>query len=104
MKYMDAFKFPLFLYLHRRDKQTNLKKHDWRMGSAVGGFNTIVLVLFSIGIFTSMMLDMLNGQNDNIRSTFFSNDFKGGNEELDLNDFNFLPTIEIGGMGSDNTK
>jgi hypothetical protein len=103
IKHLDAFTFPLFLYLHRRDKQTNLKKHDWKMGSAVGGINTIILVLFSIGIFSSMMFEMLDGQNDIIHKTLFRNDFKGGNEVLNLTDFNFLPTIEISGNGK-NTK
>jgi hypothetical protein len=75
IKEIDAFKSPLFLFLHRRDKETNLKKHDWRMGSAIGGLNTVIMIIFSVIAVYSSMIDMLNGSMDIIRKTHFSNSF-----------------------------
>jgi hypothetical protein len=75
IKEIDAFKSPLFLFLHRRDKETNLKKHDWRMGSAIGGLNTVIMIFFSVIAVYSSMIDMLNGSKDIIRKTHFSNSF-----------------------------
>jgi hypothetical protein len=38
-----------------------MKKHDWRMGSMIGGILTILLVLFGIGIFSVMWSDVFSG-------------------------------------------
>jgi hypothetical protein len=56
IKSMDAFKSPLFLFLHRRDKTTNKKINHRIMGSAIGGVMTIFMVIAGLAFLVSNSL------------------------------------------------
>jgi hypothetical protein len=66
-KELDLFKSPAFLFLHRRNKETNEKLYDWRLGSGIGGITTIVMILLSFCLVLAMGIEMYSGQYDIIR-------------------------------------
>jgi hypothetical protein len=64
IKILDAFKSPIFLFLHRRNKTTNLKTNHRIMGSAIGGVMTIIMVMAIAAVFISYCFSMIDGQLD----------------------------------------
>jgi hypothetical protein len=64
IKKLDAFKAPVYLTLHRRNKTSDKKQFNWRMGSGFGGLITIFLVAMIVVIVLVMSLATMNQRND----------------------------------------
>ena len=96
IKQIDIFKSPIWLYLHRRNKKTNEKDLNYKMGSAFGGLLTLMLVIFSVFIITQKTIGMTDSLNDNIRQYKLSNKFQTNDTNfLNMVDFNFLPSVQV---------
>ena len=97
LKDLDAFKAPVNLYFHRRGSK-NKKQHVTEMGSYIGGIMTIIAGMLLTGIISGLVLDMYNGRKDIETRSELTNPMRDGLNQANINDFHFLPTIEIRGM------
>lgn len=89
----------MYLFLHRRNKVTNEKQYNWRLGSGFGGLVTILLVIFSFIVILIMSLQSQSSQNDKIIvNTILIKEEEM--QDINLRNSNFLPVVELGSFES----
>ena len=98
LKQIDFFKHHVQLLASR--KSNNLSNPNGRttvvgIGSNIGGSCTMFsLMLISLILYTQCT-DMLSGTHDNVNTIRYTNKFDDENNQVLINDYNFMPSMAI---------
>lgn len=94
-KKLDFFKLPAEMYLHRRDRKTNIKNHYYWLGTTLGGIVSLFICAALLSYFVILWINMYSTAEDMITSQTRVNPFEDGYDYIKIQNFSFLPNIHI---------
>ena len=100
LKRIDLFKMPVEMMMSRNHNNSKKKTHYYRFGTQLGGISTIVLVCVIVSYFSTLVANMYSTRQDFISKQTLNNDFNEGRDKINLNEFEFLPSIQFSNMDS----
>ena len=98
LKQIDFFKHHVQLLASR--KSNNLSNPNGRttvvgIGSNIGGSCTMFSMMLISLILYTQCTDMLSGTHDNVNTIRYTNKFDNENNQVLINDYNFMPSMAI---------
>ena len=92
LKDIDMFGVPIKLHMHRHDPETDEISNTDVMGSYIGGFTTILVYILCVIYLTSLITQMIHGDNDILNQMVFTS---RGAQAIEMRETKFMPHIEI---------
>ena len=95
LKTIDIWKEPPKLMSSRKKVGSTDRIHQVALGSDCGGTMTIIAILMIIFLLIFQLNDMYSGSKDIINSVVHNNNFLAPNNQVLINNTNFMPSFAI---------
>lgn len=95
LKKIDLFSVPVKTYFHRHDANLDSVSYHERMGSYMGGSMTILFVIFIVLYSTTLVIQMVHGDQDIINKMVMTNQFDAETRQVNMSEHRFLPYLAM---------